>query len=100
MNEVPAMIRCHRLQTIRNERALRRSYLSDHFHKLRKRIPFDIELDAIMVGEKLGELIDVFRTNMSLIRPRMHSDAVRTRLDAAERSPLHARYSNVPRVSQ
>src|SRR6516162_6664164 len=77
-----------------------RTDMSHDLHKLREWIPFDIELDVGMAAKKFGNIKNIQRPDMALIRTRMHRDAVRSSANRGFDSFDDAGDADVARVAE
>ena len=85
---------------IGHERGLLRPMLAHEGHQVVERVAFDVELGLRPLLHQRREVAHVLRTDVALVRTRVHGDALRSRFEAQRCRAQHARDAEVTRVAQ
>ena len=78
---------------------LLRAQVAHKVHQVVQRVALDVELASRPVLEQRGQFMHVTGTDVALVRPRMHGDALSPRLQTQPGRARHAGNAQVPGVA-
>ena len=105
LRKLPAMVGRGLVHRIGHEGALVQGqatplHLSDHLHQVVQRVAFDVDFGLRPVLHQRGQIEHIVGADVALVRPRVHRDAVGTRLQRQRGRPGHARDAQRALVAQ
>jgi hypothetical protein len=98
--QIPPVVRRKGVGAIRHQRALGGLYPPDHFEKLREGIALNVELNMWDWPQIVRQFVHIGYSNVALIGPRVHGNAMSASHHGLFCSPHHTRYPEIPRVPQ
>ena len=82
------------------QRQASRGQVAHEVHKVLKRVTLNVEFPVRPVFHHGGNFIDIVSADVTLVRPWMHRDAVRTGFQAQARGTHHIRNPQMARIAQ